>query len=147
MKELGRLKWQFKGTSKLDKISITKLKRLVPEADHVYWDACFKYRQIKEQEVRIKRKVRLLKTIRERVRSEWGRRKAEACPCHVLTNKCCPNIICLARKRTWTNGYRGEEFYFWICSTCRMGIDYKNTKAMMAKLTGEYKNYVEAERI
>ena len=147
MKELGRLKWQFKGTSKLDKIPITKLKRLVPEADHVYWDACFKYRQIKNQEARMNRKIRLFKTLRERVRSEWGRRKAIACPCHILTNKPCPNVICLARKRTWQNQYRGEEFYFWICSTCRMGIDYKNTKALMAKLTGEYLKHVGKKRV
>ena len=142
MKELGRLKWQFKGTSKLDKIPAMRLKRLVLEADHQYFQACVQLRKLKNQEARLNHKCKLYKTLRERLRSEAGRRKAVACPCHVLTNKSCPNVICLARKRMWQNQYRSEEFYFWICSSCRMGIDYKATKAMMAKLTGEYLKHV-----
>lgn len=142
MKEFGRLKWLFKGTAKLDKIPLVKLKRLVPKADHEYFDACLKLKRLKEQEGRLNRKVMKLKAIRDRVRSEAGRRKAVVCPCHILTNKNCPNVICLARKRTWQNGYIGEEFYFWICSSCRMGINYKATKALIAKLTGEYMKHV-----
>jgi len=144
---LGRLKWQFKGISKLDKIPITRLKRLVPEADHAYFSACIQLRRAKAQEARLHHKCRLYKTLRERLRSEAGRRKAVACPCHVLTNKHCPNVICLARKRTWQNQYRGEEFYFWLCSSCRMGINYKATKALMAKLTGEYLKHVEQKQV
>lgn len=142
MKALGRLKWQFKGSANVYGISDTRLKRLVPETDHAYFDACHKLRVLKAQEARLNRKCRNLKTLRERLRSEAGRRKAVVCPCHILTGKSTPNVICLARHRTWNNQYRGEEFYFWICSSCRMGIDYKATKALMAKLTGEYLKHV-----
>jgi len=142
MKEFGIFKWKIKGTNRVDTIPDAKLKRMQPKADHEYFSACVKLRELQGHVRNLNANVMRFKLIRERIRSEVGFRKARDCPCHVLTGKRNGNILCLAHKHSWENLYCGREYYFWVCSHCRMGIDYRATKAMMAKLTGEYTKHV-----
>jgi len=142
MKQYGIFRWKLKGTFILKTIPDTQLKRFQPKTDHEYLSACVELRRIQAREGKLSAKVRRLKTIRDLVRSEVGRRKAQKCPCHILTGKYEGSVLCLARRHNWENLYKENEFYFWICSHCRMGDNYKVTKALLAKLTGEYTKYV-----
>ena len=142
MREYGLFRWKLRGTFKVSKLSDAKLMRFQPKADHNYFSACVQLRKVQAQEKRLNAKVRRFKTVRDLVRTEVGLRKAQKCPCHIITGKKTGNILCLARKRDWVNQYKEGEFYFWICSYCTMGENYKATKALMARLAGEYTKHM-----
>lgn len=146
MREYGLFRWKLRGTFKVNSLSDAKLKRFQPKSDHDYLSACVELRRAQAREKKLNAQVRRLKTIRDLVRTEVGYRKAKKCPCHVLTGRSAGNVLCLARQRSWMNQFRGEEFYFWHCSYCRMGDNYKATKALLAKLSGEYtKNLIKKD--
>jgi len=143
MREYGMFKWKLRGTYRVEQMSDTQLKRFQPKVDHEYFNAESELRRLRALVSRANMKARNYRLIRIRIRSEVGRRKAVKCPCHILTGKKGEgSVLCLARKRNWDNIYHDSEFYFWICSSCKMGDDYKAKKALVNKLTGEYKKHV-----
>jgi len=141
LKRYGIYKWRSR-TPCDSEISDKDLVYLKREAIREYQAICKKYSRAFKRLNVLNSRAKRLKILRERLVTEFGERKAKACPCHVPTKLKIGNVLCLAKRRLWLNHYRGGEFYFWVCSSCRISRGYRETKALMRKLEGEYLKYV-----